>query len=109
MKRILEEYKTLFVKLAKDATFKAITFTPEQPLKKKTTRHNLGLSYDVDTLLALPCIISLLKCVNSLMKFTQFKDVFVSGYVAALKIYKAKLFMSYYNPKLCSRWSSFKR
>ena len=41
---------------------------------------------DIGTLLILPCLLPLLDCVNSLMKFAQSSDVFISDFVAMVKI-----------------------
>jgi hypothetical protein len=37
----------------------------------------------------------MLECVNDLMKFAQSRDVFISDYVAAVKICQADLCMMY--------------
>jgi hypothetical protein len=50
-------------------------------------------------LLALHCVLSLLECVNDLMKFAQSRDVFILDYVAAVKICQANLYMMYVDMK----------
>jgi hypothetical protein len=66
----------------------AIVKDPKSKAKeaKEKAKCNLDLLCDVGTLLALPCILPLLESVDSLMRFAQSKDVFVSNYIAAVKI-----------------------
>jgi hypothetical protein len=85
LKRICGEYKTLIVKFAKDATL-------ESGAKK-----NLSLLLDLATLLALPCILPMLEVVQSLIKFAQAGNVFISDFIAVVKIYQAELYMMYYD------------
>jgi hypothetical protein len=67
LKRVLGEYKTLIAKMCEDAAIK----DPEPKAKEviEKAKYNLNLLCDVDTLLALPCILSLLESVESLMRF----------------------------------------
>jgi hypothetical protein len=83
LKRVLSEYKTLIVKMSKDAT------------EESKAAHNLMLLCDVSTLLALPSLLPLLESVNSLITFSQSRNVFVSDYVAAIKICQAELYEMY--------------
>jgi hypothetical protein len=57
--------------------------------------HNLMLLCDVSTLLALPSLLPLLESVNSLITFSQSRNVFVFDYVAAIKICQAELYEMY--------------
>jgi hypothetical protein len=84
LRRVMGEYKTLIVKMYKEATVKEPAFTPKQATFRESAKHNCNLFCDVGTLLALPCVLPLLECVNDLMKFAQ--DVFISDYVAVVKI-----------------------
>jgi hypothetical protein len=87
LKRVLGEYKTLIAKMCEDAAVK----DPEPKVTEKA-KHNLDLLCDVGTLLALPCILPLLESVDSLMRFAQSRDIFVSDYVATVKICQAELY-----------------
>jgi hypothetical protein len=58
LKSVLSEYKTLIVKMNKDAT------------EESKAAHNLMLLCDVSTLLALPYLLLLLKSVSSLITFS---------------------------------------
>jgi hypothetical protein len=85
LKRISAEYKTLIVKFAQDAP------------KESGAKKNLTLLLDVATLLALPCILPLLECIQSLIKFAQSRNVFISDFIAAVKICQGELFEMYTN------------
>jgi hypothetical protein len=80
------EYKTLIVKMCEDAAIKEPALTPKQVASRESAKYNCDLLCDIGTLLALPCVLPLLECVNDLMKFAQSRDVFISDYVAAVKI-----------------------
>ena len=45
--------------------------------------------------MALPYVLPLLEYVNNLMKFAQSRDVFISDYVAVVKICQVDLYMMY--------------
>jgi hypothetical protein len=86
LKRVLGEYKTLIVKMYEDAVVKQPEMTVKQTAARESARSNYDLLCDVGTLLALSCILPLLESVNSLMKFSHSNHVFMSDYVAAVKI-----------------------
>jgi hypothetical protein len=90
LKRICGKYKTLIVKFAEDA--------PKESAAKK----NLALLLDVTTLFSLPCILPLLESINSLIKFAQSGNVFISDFIAAIKICQGELYKMY-----CDSSSSF--
>jgi hypothetical protein len=90
LKRICGEYKTLIVKFAADAS------------QESGARKHLSLLLDVATLLALPCILPMLEAVQSLIKFVQAGNIFISNFIAAVKICQAELYMMY-----CDSASSF--
>ena len=92
----MQEYKTLIVKMAEDATVKNLNAKDKEASAK--ARNNLDLLCDVGTLLALPCLTPLLEIVESLIKFVQSPDVFVSDYIAVVKIYQTKIYMMYIDP-----------
>jgi hypothetical protein len=91
----LGEYRTLIVKMCKDDVLKEHALTPKQAASRESAKQNCDFLSDVGTLLALPCVLPMLECVNNLMKFTQSRDVFISDYVATVKICQADLYMMY--------------
>jgi hypothetical protein len=93
------EYKTLIVKMCKDAAVKEPALIPKQAASRESARQNCDLLCDIGTLLALLCTLPLLECVNDLIKFTQSRDVFISNYVAAIKICQVDLYMMYMDLK----------
>jgi hypothetical protein len=98
LRRIMDEYKTLIAKMCEDDVVKKLYLTVKQAAAKETTRLNCDLLCDVGTLLALPCLMPLLQSVDSLMNFAQSNHVFVSDYVAAVKICQTQLYMMYSDP-----------
>ena len=99
LKRVMGEYKALVATMCEDSVVKAPQLTTKQAATKETARHNYDLLCDIGTLLALPCLMPLLDCVNFLMKFAQSKHVFVSDYIAAVKICQSELYMMYSDPE----------
>ena len=97
--RVMGDYKTLIVKMCEDAAIKEPALTSKHAASKESVRLNCDLFCDIGTLLALPCVLPLLECVNDLMKFTQSMDVFILDYVAAIKICQADLYMMYVDPE----------
>ena len=95
LKRVMGEYKTLVVKMCEDAAVKEPELTAKQAAAREAARQNYDLLCDVGTLLALPCLMPLLDSLSSLMKFVQSNHVFVSDYIAAVKICQSDLFMMY--------------
>jgi hypothetical protein len=107
LKCVLGEYKTLIAKMCEDAVVK----DPEPKAKeaKEKAKCDLNLLYDVGNLLALPCILPLLESIDSLMRFAQSRDVFVSDYIAAVKICQAKLYQFYCDPETSFGRSHFQQ
>ena len=107
LKCVLGKYKTLIIKMCKDAAIK----DPEPKAKeaKEKTKCNLNLLCDVGTLLALPCILPLLEFVDLLMRFVQSRDVFVFDYVAAVKICQTELYQLYCDPETCFERAHFQQ
>lgn len=91
----MEEYKILIVKMCEDAAVNEPKIIGKQTAGKETARHNLDLFCDVGTLLGLPCLLPLLESINSLMKFVHSRPIFVSDFVAAIKICQAELYILY--------------
>jgi len=69
--------------------------TTNQAAAKESIRLNYELLCDIGTLLGLPYLMPLLESMNSLMKFVQSDHVFVSDYVAAIKICQGELYAMY--------------
>jgi hypothetical protein len=86
LKRVLDEYKTLIVKMAQDSA------------EESKTTLNLRLLCDVHTLLALPCLMPMLESVNQLIEFAHSRSVFVTDYINAVKMWQAEIFMIYIDP-----------
>jgi hypothetical protein len=54
---------------------------------------------DVELVVGLPCILSMLKCVHALIKITQNKDnVFMCDFLEFVKLAQQKLYRFYYDP-----------
>jgi hypothetical protein len=103
LKRVLGKYKTLIAKMCEDAVVKDPKSKAKEVIEK--AKRNLDILCDVGTLLASPCILPLLESIDSLMRFAQSRDVFVSAYVVVVKIYQAELYELYCDPKT-SFWRS---
>jgi hypothetical protein len=78
VKHVLSKYYTLLMKMALDA------FTIP------STKSNFYLLTNVETLLGLNVVMSLLEVVHPLNKFAQLMDVFVCDFIVAMKIYMCK-------------------
>jgi hypothetical protein len=91
LRKVMEEYKTLSVKMCMNTMVKEPFLTPKHATSRESAKHNCDLLCDIGMLFALPCILSLLECVNELMKFAQFRYVFISDYVAVIKICQVNL------------------
>jgi hypothetical protein len=61
------------------------------------TQSNLSLFTDVETLLGLNAMMSLLKAIHSLIKFAQLKDVFVYDFIAIVKICEGDVYHMFYD------------
>lgn len=52
------------------------------------TKMNVALLLDLETFIALPCILLILKCVNDVVKIVQCRDVMIQDFnIGALKLY----------------------
>jgi hypothetical protein len=88
--RLMNEYKTLLVKLHVDATI----WKPKNIARKCYN----GLM-DVQIVAGLACKLPILRVVSSLMKADQSIDVFVSDYLAAVKTLHVDLAQMYLDQK----------
>lgn len=93
--RVMNEYKVLLVKMqidseppTKDDTGKKM---PKDKKLIKLAKKNLGFLCDIQILLGLSGLLPLLRCVQSLMKFAQGRDLFVCDYVAAIQVCMAEI------------------
>jgi hypothetical protein len=76
VKHVLFKYRTLFMKMALE--------TPRIPFAKS----NLSLLIDVESMLGLNVMMSMLKAIHSLIKFAKLKDVFVYDFIAIVMIHE---------------------
>lgn len=54
--------------------------------------NDLHAFLDIDTILGMTCVLPLLECIKSLIKFAKSHDVYVVDYIEALKICWSNLF-----------------
>jgi hypothetical protein len=71
--RVMNEYKTLVVKMMEDQ---------DDMESAKTSFHHL---IDVQIVVSLPCLVPMFKCLHSLMQLGQKRDIFIYDYLSALK------------------------
>jgi hypothetical protein len=76
LKHVMEEYKTLIVKMSQDNVFIA------------QAKLNLDLLCDLHRLLGLFCLLPLLEVVNALINFVQKMDVFIYKFIVVIRIAK---------------------
>jgi hypothetical protein len=76
LKHVMEEYKTLIVKMSQDNVFVA------------QAKLNLDLLCDLHRLLGLFCLLPLLEVVNALINFVQKMDVFIYKFIVVIRIAK---------------------
>lgn len=77
-KRVLEEYKVLVMKMAVDA--------PKEPATKK------NLSMLLDRHNVLPCLMSMLHYVNSLIQFAESTTCYIVDYILVVKICQGDIY-----------------
>jgi hypothetical protein len=58
---------------------------------------NFELLYDVNLIIALSCLIHMLKRIHALIKFMQKLDVFGCDYVVAIKIFQGQFYFYYFD------------
>ncbi len=84
-KKIMAKYKTLLVKMALD----------------NLTNQQVMLNYehlcDIHIFLGLACIFPLLEFVHALIKFAQYRYVFVCDLVATIKVCQGDVYSMYYD------------
>jgi hypothetical protein len=61
------------------------------------TKANFELFCDVQNLLVVATILSLLQTIHNLIKFNQLRDVFVCDFVATTKVCQGEIFELYTN------------
>jgi hypothetical protein len=88
--RVMNEYKVLLVKMAMDSKPAQRDVNGKKvPRDKKLVnlaKKNLAFLSDIQILLGLSGLLPLLRCVHSLMKFSQGRDIFVCDYMAAIQV-----------------------
>jgi hypothetical protein len=62
-----------------------------------STKSNLYLLTNVETLLGLNVVMYLLEAIHSLIKFTQLKDVFVCDFITTMKICEENVYHMFYD------------
>jgi hypothetical protein len=75
MKCVMEQYRPLIAKMHDDV------------VKNNTTIKNLSLLCDLELILGLHAILSLLDCVHTLIKFAQSCNIFVCDFIDVVNIY----------------------
>jgi hypothetical protein len=85
-KRVFLEYCFLIVKMQ-------VKFAKSEVFFK-----NLNSLCDVEFILGLLCILPLLECVHTLIKFEQHRDVFIYNFMDIFKPTQQDLFKFYYDP-----------
>ncbi len=79
LKCVLRKYKSLIVKMHIDAP------------KSKHAWENLDLLCDLELVFGLPCIFPMFKVVHTLIKYVQRQDVFIYGFIDAMKSVEGEL------------------
>ncbi len=90
IKHVLSKYYTLIMKMALDA------------LTIPSTKSDLFLLIDVETLLGLNAMTLTLKVIHLLIKFAQWRDVFVYDFIVGVKICERDVYHMFYD-----MWSFF--
>jgi hypothetical protein len=85
--RVMNEYRTLVVKMLEDQ---------DDVETAKASFHHL---IDVQIVISLSCLISMLKCLHSLIQLGQKRDIFICDYLSALKRCQAKITVYYIDEK----------
>jgi hypothetical protein len=80
LKQMMVEYKTLIVNMSPNS------------VSVVQTMFNLNLFCDLHMLMGLSYSLPMFKSMNALIKFTQWKDVFIYVFGAAIKIYQTNLY-----------------
>lgn len=85
-KRLLQEYKTLVVKMANDSLGNVIA------------KNNYELLCDYDTILGLIYVLPMMEAIQSLSKMAQGRDTFVCDLVSFIILCTSDLYSWYVNP-----------
>jgi hypothetical protein len=72
-KVVLEEFKILLVKMAKDA------------IANEFATINYELLFDIETILGLTCLLPMLEALQGLNKYVQNKETFICDFVGSVK------------------------
>jgi hypothetical protein len=68
---------------------------------------NLSLLSSVHMLFGLACILPLIKSMQSLLKFAQLGDIFISDFIAIVKVCQVQLYNLYYGAILSFQGDEF--
>ena len=94
-KRVLAQYDTLLYKMHLDAP------------TVKAAGPNLQMLSDVETVLALTCLMPLLETLNGVIKFSQGRNIFMCDFVGAIGQCQIELFQNYCDHNLAFTSSAF--
>jgi hypothetical protein len=91
--RVMNEYRTLVVKMMEDQN---------EVESARTSFHHL---IDIQIVLSLSCLIPMLKCLHNLMQLGQKRDVFICDFLSALKHCQANITAYYMSEAIMRAWS----
>jgi len=94
-KVVLEEFKTLLVKMAEDATTNEFVIV------------NYELLCDIETILGLTCLPPMLEALQGLSKYVQNRKAFICDFVGSVKLCQVDLHNMYCNEKKKYNYSDF--
>jgi len=85
MKHVMEQYQLL------------VNMHDDVP-RNNTTNENLNLIYNLELILGLHVVLPFLDYVHILIKFAQFRNMFVCDFINAMKICHLKFYLFYNDP-----------
>jgi hypothetical protein len=86
-KRLVSEYKSIIMKMSKDLLTNLVAATDYE------------LFCDVETLMGLTCVLTMLEAMQSLNKLVENKDCFICDFVATVKLSQVDLYDLYVDPE----------
>jgi hypothetical protein len=95
VKRVMNEYHTLVVKMTMDF------------VSNNSSKVNFEILCDIEVLYELAILLPFLEEVNNLMKLAQARDVFVVDYVSIIKLCEAYLFSHFVDLDIAFKFDVF--